>query len=184
MSADTPPTDTEAPEDPDRLVALENRLDAYERRLKQAEEELQEKDRVIAAKDERIDELDARVEALEDRTDLLDRVEKASALKPEERAAVLIQTLYAKAQRNDGKASIDASGAVDALGGEVSRTLMYGESGVFQRAVDLVGDEDVLWYKKENRASNRNSRLLLDLDEGDLPDAVAGREITGASADD
>jgi len=133
----------------------------------------------------RVEELARRVEANEQRTSVHDRVQRASALKPAERAVVLIQTLYnnalAKEKRSsaDGMptASMDVNSAVDCLGGSVDRTLMYGETGVFKKAVDLVGDENVLYYQKEPRGAKKNSRLILDLEAGELPDKIEGFEI-------
>lgn len=150
----------------------------------------------LAARDERIAELEAELEHLRDevdtvsdQTEVLQLGRKASALKPDERAAVVLQTLYNEARKrgdrnNDEPASaaMDAGEAVKTLGGSIHRTQVYGDHGVFQRAVDLVDDEDVCWVKKESRASSKNTRLIVDLEAGDLPTTAAGRSITGEPA--
>jgi hypothetical protein len=165
----------------DELAALEARLDALSRRLEVQEEQTEHLEAELQKRDKRIDELESRLATTENRTDMLDAVEQAAALKPDERAAVLVQTLYNEAANSNGEASIDAGQAVKALGGSVDRTLMYGESGVFQKAVDAVGDEDVLELKTEDRSSKKNTRLRLDLTEGTLPDTVAGLAVAGGA---
>lgn len=166
-----------------KFDVLESRLDAMSKRLDTAEEQNEWLEQQLKERDDRIDELERQLEQVNTRTDLLDRVEAGSALKPEERAAVLIQTLYNEAANTNGYASIDATGAVKALGGSVNRTLMYGPNGAFQKAVDLVDDESVLMLKKENRASEKNTRLELNITDGDLPDTVAGVEVKGGASD-
>lgn len=167
----------------DRVRELEARLDAMSKRLETAEEEMEWLENELQARDDRIDDLERRLDTYEDRTDLLDSIEADAALKPKQRAAVLIQTLHNEATNTNGHASIDAGGAVKALGGSVNRTLMYGESGAFQKAVDAVDDKEVLKLVRENRASNRNTRLELDLTAGGLPETVAGVDIKGGVGD-
>lgn len=160
-----------------RVAELENRLDAMSRRLDTVQEQNEWLEDELKDRDEEIQHLRRELDSVKNRTDLLDRVESASALKPDERAAVLIQTLYNEADATNGHASIDASQASKALGGRVDRTLMYGETGTFQKAVDAVGDDDVLKLVKEDRASDRNTRLVLNLEAGELPETVAGVEV-------
>jgi TolA-binding protein len=179
-----PTTDDEQQSLEDRLTELENLVDVLRNKAQVAE------DRAAAAEAEaeaaieraeaaeaRVDELESRLGGLEDRTDLLQHVRQASALKPEERAALLIQTLVTEADKNGGRATMDANEAVKACHGDADRTNMYGEYGVFARAVDLVGNEDLLSLKQESRASSKNTRLVLDLDGGALPETVAGHEV-------
>jgi hypothetical protein len=164
-----------------KIKDLEARLEGLSRRIEVQEEQTEHLEAELQKRDERIDDLESRLATTENRTDMLDAVEQAAALKPDERAAVLVQTLYNEAANSDGEASIDAGQAVKALGGSVDRTLMYGESGVFQKAVDAVDDEDVLELKTEDRSSKKNTRLRLDLTEGTLPEAVSGIEIAGGA---
>lgn len=165
-------------EEHDKMTELRNLVELLTKRVQDAEERAAGAEQRAAAAEEEAKELRQEVAELRQQTELVDRVQRASTLKPDERAIVLIQTLHAEARRNGGTATIDASAAVKALGGDVDRTLMYGEDGTFERTVDLVGDEDLLWYKKENRASSKNSRLILDLNNGEMPEKVAGHDIT------
>lgn len=166
-------------EERDKIAELRNLVEVLTTRVKDAEERAADAEERAAAAEEEAAELRQELAELRERTSLVDRVQRASTLKPEERAIVLIQTLHAEARRNGGTATIDASAAVKALGGDIDRTLMYGDDGTFQRTVDLVGDEDLLWYQTENRASSKNSRLILDLNNGEMPDTVAGHDVGG-----
>jgi len=49
---------------------------------------------------------------------------------------------------------------------------------VFEEAEELVQDTDVVWYQKEERSSKKDSRLIVNLDGGDLPAQVAGVDLT------
>lgn len=164
-------------EQPDPLTELENKVNTLHQRIKVLEEGRDEDQRRIAVLEEENAELKGEVATLRDRTDLFDRVRRASALKPDERAAVMIQTLYNEAEASDGRATMDVGEGVKTLGGEVDRTLMYGENGAFERAVDLVDDEEVLWYKEESRSSQKNSRLIIDLNAGPLPETANGFDL-------
>lgn len=171
-----------------RIEQLEARIDeAHERLDVQREGYAKALQRIddltdeLAARDERIDELESHLEAVSERTNLLQYIRQASSLAPEERAAVLIQTLHNEATRRGQKnndesasASIDKDGAMKALGGTVERGNIY---YTFEKAEQLVGNDDVCWYQKEPRSSEQNSRLVLSLENGGLPDEVAGHAI-------
>lgn len=152
----------------------------------------------VTGVDERVDELETQVEQLEyelgqmrEQAEVEERlfadVRQGMANKPEERAATLIQALNNEACTDASvgrakKAEMDVAKARTALGGSIIRQSIY---PTFDRAVDLVDDKRVLEYVKEDRGSDRNSRLRLNL-EGDreLPDRVAGfdiRDPTGTS---
>jgi hypothetical protein len=47
----------------------------------------------------------------------------------------------------------------------------------FEKAEGLVGDRDVLWYRNEPRHSDKNSRLIIDIREGDVPSVAEGHEL-------
>lgn len=184
-------SEAEGTESPDlgdetgQLRTLEKKIEALHKQVASAKERAERAEARADEAERRVDELEAEVETLRDRTSLIDRVQRASTLKPDERAIVLIQTLHAEAssrgerENEEARAAMEATEAVKALGGDADRTNMYGESGIFTRAVELVGDEDVLRYIRESRASNRNSRLALDLEDGDLPDSIRGHSIVG-----
>lgn len=142
---------------------------------------IQEQEEQIEAIRDENQELRAQVEQLRDRTGLLEHVQDAASLKPEKRAAILIQTLYNSAWKrkqnnanSNPSASMDYNGAETALGGGISRDKIY---TTFAKAEQLVDDTDVVRYVKENRGSDKNTRLVLDLSETDAPSQIAGRTI-------
>lgn len=171
----------------DRLNMLEERLDSLSHLAGSNDEEIEdlrnEFEEFRHDVEQELQEVRRSMEAVQEQADMMQRIKRASALKPDERAAVLIQTLYAQAKRNgerpnhEPRATMEAGEAVHALGGDADRTNMYGESGIFNRAVELVDDQDVLWYQKESRASKQNSRLIMDLGAGEPPATVAGYDI-------
>lgn len=181
-------SEPESPESPDigdetgRFRTLEKKIEALHKQVASARECAEAR---AEEAERRVDELEAEVETLRDRTSLIDHVQRASARKPDERAAVLIQTLYAEATRRgerengEARAAMEATEAVKALGGDADRTNMYGENGIFNRAVELAPDDAPLRYIRESRASKRNSRLALNLEDGDLPNTIQGHSITG-----
>jgi hypothetical protein len=131
--------------------------------------------------EDELEDAEAELDALRERTDLVQAVQKASNLKPEERAVVCIQTLYnrANARQDVGEpplAEMTARQAITALGGSINRTAVY---RTFETADDLLSDipDDVFEYRTEDRSSAEKSRLRLNLDAGDLPSVVAGHDI-------
>jgi len=160
---------------PDRLAGLEQRVEALSTRIGVLEEQNEWLEGELQNRDARIADLERRLDRYEELKDLLTRVEGNAANKPQRRAGVLIKTLYNEADASNGRASLDATQAQAALGGGVGRTLMY---STFDTAVELVGDEDVVWVTQESRASKRNTRLEIDLSAGDVPETVAGVAIT------
>lgn len=169
------------------LQDIEQRLSALEMDVEQtanlakdaiatANEALEAAENADGELREDVERLEQRLDDLADRTDLLKSVKQASALSSEEKAAVCLQTLVAEAQNSNGTATMTAREARKALGGDVDRTLMY---DVLPRAAELVDDEDVVWYQKESRGSQKKSRLIVDLDNGSVPGSVAGYDLTG-----
>lgn len=143
-------------------------------------EELEQEVAELRHQLEEIRERDAREERL------FGDIRKNMANKPEKRAATLIQALNNEALTDasiggEARAEMDVSKARTALGGSVIRQVIY---PTFERAVELIDDEDVLEYTKEDRGSDRNSRLRLNL-EGDreLPEKVAGCTIRDPPAE-
>lgn len=171
----------------DRLDELEQRLESLQMDVKQsgnlakdaiqtANEALQQVDDVQDNLSGDVRELEARFDDLADRTDLLKHVKQASALSRDEKAVVCLQTLVTEAQDGDGRAAMNAREAKKALGGGVDRTLMY---KILPHAADLVDDEDVVWWQTESRSSQQNSRLIIDLTNGDVPGSIEGYDLTG-----
>lgn len=178
------------------LAALQEELDAIRSEAesanataRRAQKRVLELRETVADQSERIDDLEAENEdlrqelgELRDRTGLLEHVKEASSLKPEKRAAVLIQTLYNTAwQRRQSDANVNPRATMDykaaegALGGAVTRDKIY---RTFQKAEDLVDDSDLVRFVKEDRGAPKNSRLVLDLDGGSVPRTIGGKSIT------
>lgn len=160
---------------PDRLADLEQRVEALSTRIGVLEEQNEWLEGELQNRDQRIADLERRLDRYEELQDLFTRMEGNAANKPQRRAGVLIRTIYNEADASNGRASIDAKQAKKVLGGGIDRTLMY---STFDTAVELVGDEDVVWITRESRASNRNTRLEIDLSAGDVPETIAGVTIT------
>jgi chromosome segregation ATPase len=105
---------------------------ARERRLSHAEDirTLQER---VAALEEQNEQLLGELATLRQRTDLMDAIQSADRLKPDERAAVCTQTLYNEAWQSrhadtpePASAAMDYNKAEGALGGSInSRSLIY-----------------------------------------------------------
>lgn len=160
---------------PDRLADLEQRVEALSTRIGVLEEQNEWLEGELQNRDERIADLERRLGRYEELKDLFTRMEGNAANKPDRRAGVLIKTLYNEADASNERASVDAKQAKKVLGGGIDRTLMY---STFDTAVELVGNEDVVWVTRESRASNRNTRLEIDLSAGDVPETIAGVAIT------
>lgn len=176
-----------------RVTRLENLTDILRenyREEKQARQDLEEKlldeRRDKRQLEQRIAELES---ALDDQVEIMRKAMRSSSLKPVERASLLIQALWSEAKRNGEKsgqkprATMTAGEAVKALHGDVDRTLMYGESGTFQKAEDLVGDTDILEYRTEDRASAKNTRLIMNLEAGEPPQTAEGYDLVPQEAD-
>lgn len=154
-------------------------LHDFAKTLREENTTLQEK---VNDQQETIQELQDELSRLEDRTNLLQHVKKASALESEEKIAIILQTLVEEAEqkRKNGKtasAAMDAPQAVKTLGGGVDRTTMY---DLLPRAAELVGkqEEKVCYYLREDRASQKNSRLVVNLENGEMPAMVEGYDIS------
>jgi chromosome segregation ATPase len=156
----------------DRVDELEMKLDTLITKKDNLQQKTEWLEDQLRAANKEIEQLQQEVSALEDDTGLLKAAEKSEARKPTKRAIVLIRTLRKRALNSDGYESLDVQGALDVLRLDKSkRTLMY---DTFETAVELVEDRDVLWYRNEPRSSEKNSRLILDLENGDVPPRVKG----------
>jgi DNA repair exonuclease SbcCD ATPase subunit len=170
----------EGPEDQEEtLQQLATRVEVLESEQERARdkrmsllETLQDQQERIDDQQDRIEELEAQVDRLRDRTDLMDAIKDATVLKPEQRAAVLLQTLYneawTKAQRstkNPPTAEMDYKQAGSALGGSIDqRPKLY---AAMEKAAELVaeklGENDIVSFIKEDRHAIKNTRLQVDL---------------------
>ena len=143
-------------------------------RLLEVREELNGKDCRIDELEERVEQQAQTIEQLRNRTGLLENVKEGGSLPIEKRAAILIQVLHNNATDNEGKAALDYKAAEAALGGSVNRSNIY---RTMDKAEDLVDNSDLVWKVKEDKSSQKNTRLVMDLSAGDVPTTVAGKEI-------
>ena len=137
------------------------------------EEELEAEREARRSLEAEVEDLRQRLADVEARDAIAETVVDASRLKVEERAAICIQTAVNEANQNGGAASMDYKQATAALGGGLDRRQLL---DALERAGSIV-DGDAVRFKKEPRSSNRNSRMVVDLEAGDLPRTVAGREL-------
>ncbi len=163
-------SDADLAESPTSLAEIERRLEAQREGLARAHDEIQSLREEIGERDRRIDELEQRVVDLDERTDLRKHIDDASKLKVDERAGVCIQTCVNEAQRRGrngqpASATMDYNGARKALGGGLADAQLI---TALRRADELVPG-DAVRFKKEKRAAKRNSRLVVDLEAGELP---------------
>lgn len=147
-----------------RLDALSDRLGILEEQNEWLEEELQKRDA-------RIDEAEERIAELERRSELLDRVLQHENSSRKKRAALLLQVLYNDAVSSNGEAAMDARSGWENLNRTVDRTTVY---DIFDEAVEAVGDPEVCYIQRESRSSAKNTRLVLEPEEGAVPAQVAG----------
>ena len=109
----------------------------------------------------RVDELEAQLAETDQRTELLEEITDGHSLTVDDRAATLVQTLANQAQQSaQGTAAMDYQAANAALGGTLHRPQIY---AAMERAADLV-DHDGVRYISESRSSERNTRLVTDLE--------------------
>lgn len=167
----------------ERLGVLEAKLGSFQEALDNAwdnitelRKEKNELQKELQERDDRIDRLEDKIARLDARTDLLELVESANELDAEQRSTALIQHLKQAAERQrdregEAMASVTPSEAEAALHHpDVDRTTIYTD---MQRAVRLVGNENVLWYENNGYG---NTRLKLNLEAGELPRKFTGRE--------
>lgn len=165
----------------EKVKDLEARLEDAIHLAKHSRDRVNDLEEELREKEHRIDELEDLVESLQDRDRLMKRVHQNAADKPTERAVHLIQKLNNEAITNEqaGRSPTASMTIREALkelqrdGLDVRRDTLY---YTFERADELVED-DVLQYKKEDRSSEKKSRLVADLTNGEMPSMVAGFEI-------
>ncbi|WP_255246126.1 hypothetical protein [Halolamina sp. CBA1230] len=176
-SPDSSLDEDDAPE----LRTIEARLEAHSKRIETLEDDLDDvrtecdtlRGEVEALQQENED-LRAEIERLDARTDLLSLVENSDEMTAKQRRIALIQHLKKAAEKErergrDAKASLNKEEAEAALKyPDIDRTTFYDD---LRKAPRLVGKEDVLWY---DRGTGGESRLKMNLENGDLPGSVVG----------
>ena len=168
-------------DDTPKLRATAARLEAHSKRIESLETEL---DDVREERDALHDEVEdlwqenenlrTEIERLDARTDLLSLVESSDEMTAKQRRITLIQHLKKAAETErergrDAKASLNKEQAEAALKyPDIDRTTFYDD---LRKAPRLVGKTDILWYESN---SGGESRLKLNLENGDLPGGVVG----------
>lgn len=145
----------------------------------QLEDERQRRQDVEA----RLTAVENELDSLDELTDLLTDVRQNAADDQERRIAIILRTLYEDAASRPAgepaRAAMSAKEAWNNVSRAVHRTQSYDD---LRRAADLVGDTDVCWYDEDGDPQ----QLVLDLDAGEPPAAVAGHAIRpgGVMSDD
>jgi len=145
---------------------VQQELVQYDNRIEKLEEKLDDRDEQIEALEDTVAELDAR-------TDMLRLVEDSDELSAHERSTALLQHLQKQAYNSSGDDStrIGRDQTEKALHyPDIDRTTFITD---MRRCVKLVGDEDVCWYEGRNQGNSQKSFLYLDLESGDLPNALS-----------
>jgi hypothetical protein len=176
-------TEDEPADDPPKPGELQARFDSFidwveglEDRLDDAETANQHLREEIARLDEENRELRAQLAKVESNSSLLEKAKQAELSSPEERAVACIQKLKNKADRtNSDRVAIDQEKGWDAVNYSVDRTTVY---DIFRKAETILGRPDVLWYQSEPRSSDKDSRLILDRTDENLPESVGGHTLT------
>lgn len=131
-------------------------------------------ERITELEDE-VDDLKQQLEYRELGDELLAKIAEGSRTSTDERTALVVETLRCRAAvRDPPRHSLDASDIVNVLQGKIDRTNTY---GLMQHIEDELGIPDVCYKVSESRGAKRNTRLVIDLTEGDVPDTVAGQRI-------
>jgi predicted nuclease with TOPRIM domain len=163
------------------MQSLESRLEALSRRIGTVEDENEALRDKLAERERRIQELEDTVATLEDSVEIINGVQRESLSKTDLCAIKLIRQLHNEAKNTNNHATTSVSDAVEkVLDGSVHRTQMYGETGVFQRAEDAVGDRSVLKFVQEDRADPKPTRLKINLNKGTIPKKYNGVELREA----
>ena len=139
---------------------------------------IEELENTIEQKDERIAELETTVEQLDARTDMLRLVENSDEMDGEQRSTALLQHLRKQALKTigDDRAAISRDRAEQILHyPDIHRTTLITD---MQRCVRLVDDETVCWYEGRDDGPEREARLILDLERGEVP-ATLSTDLEG-----
>lgn len=174
----------------------QERIDELEDEVAKLRSQLSGVSEVVGENDSDVEVLRREVASLRDevdslRSDLQDVRDLSKLIQPEEsskvtrskRAAYALVTLYRKANAGNGVAALDADGVVAANQGQIGESYAY---KVMRQIPDLVEDDSVCWIIKEERNAADNTRVVLDLNNGDVPASTEGVRIHngGAPADD
>ncbi len=158
------------------LSRLQAEVEALRNRVREQEQTIEELQTKLEHRQDVLVRLEEQVETIDERTEIFGQITEGGASAQERRIATYLRTLHRDAVRNDGRASLTATSAWDAVNRACARTQVYSD---FEQAVARV-DSDRLSLVEESRASTQNTRLVLDVDAGAPIGAVAGQEIESA----
>ncbi len=160
----------------DKVDRLSSELQGAIQIAQSAKSEVVDLEEELEHERKRRKELEHRVEKLSQDNEFVNTAQKNGVSENTRRAAICLQTLARRARKGStNHATMDANRCEDTLNGTIHRTTAY---RIFERAEELIDDDDVVWYVKEERSSPDNHRLVLDLDGGDLPAQVEGFDLS------
>ena len=160
-----------------QLTAHNNRMDALSRMANSNKDYVDDAQR---SGDDRIEELERAVEHITDTLTLLEDVQKNTISRRQKRIAQCLITLQNQAERGRSNASsLDANGIMVALGGAIDRTVTYDMMSYIEEAVDK---PEVCYKETHGRSSAKNTRVVVNLDAGDLPKTYAGIAISAPTS--
>jgi predicted nuclease with TOPRIM domain len=167
------------------IRGLENRLESHSTQLDELREENAELRQTVGELEDenerlrsRADDIEGDVAELDSRTDLLQVLQQPDEMDGEQRSVALILHLKRAAEHqkdrphdSQAKAEITPEEAERVLQyPDIDRTTIYSD---MERAERLVGDKSVLWY---HSGGYGDTSLRINLEAGDLPGTVTGRE--------
>ncbi|WP_435125462.1 hypothetical protein [Halobaculum sp. D14] len=122
--------------------------------------------------------LEERVAANEDANEMVVSVAENSGTKYGEYAAVVLRTLHREATKSTSNtASMDAKKCEHTLQSRIDRTNTYR----LMRKIDEWAESPAVYWI-ENPDASSNKRLVVDLDEGEVPKRIKGHPVTEAGA--
>lgn len=154
----------------ERIDQLERKVEKANARSKFAKDRIQTLEQTIDEKNETIQQLSERIGRLEDGQQIINEAARNSTDSVTKRAVILIAKLRNEAKpvasmtKNEAQRSFRRDG-IDLEKGKIYRA--------FERAEELV-ETDCVRYVRESRSSDRKSRLVVDLREGELSDQISG----------
>lgn len=157
----------------DRLDAFEQRLDSIANIAVENDEEITELREENQSLRLELKHLREELADVQDQTDMLKNVRKAAASSREEKVAIVLMNIREKAQQH-GEGRMDPEDIVNTLQNQIERTTAY---SIMDAAVEMVEDKDILYVDRYDRHDDRNTALVMDRAEGDLPPALAGYDL-------
>lgn len=176
MAVSTPPGRWSGLSDEDADQRVQDALDAAKEALSYAHDAMERVDEL----EQEVHELRQENQRLRDQKSIFEDVRQNMQSDPEQRGVRLIKTLNNRALTNqqvgkEPKATMTRDEVDSALQGEYRGQQLHDAMNEAER---LVGDKDVLWKRTGDPGrGGRDTKLHLDLTQGDLPTTIAGERI-------